>query len=152
MNAIRFLSFRAIEVKAFFSPTGELPGLVGLTVVLNARTSHLFHRTYAPNALLELIRSNSIQELTVETLDWDGMASKLLPENPMFVVSKVVTTDGRRLSLIPSRFRSARRYLVGVGVALMLAAIGVWGIQPLVAAFAMLAGGHAVRSGASIPV
>lgn len=107
---------------------------------------------HIPKSMQAALLNGEVTTVHMETLDFNGLASRCLPHTPQYIVSGVVTRDGRTLSEVPRPLRRLRRlglyvaYGLCGGGAVLMSAGWVW-----FGALSLILGSHCWRTAAQVP-
>ena len=146
-----------------YKPTSISISVLNLTGVTNptfcrmklgvGRDIFQLNAVHVPEDLQEPIASGNVLRICSETLKLGGVASRLLPGEPTYLVTGVLNKDGSLKVSLPSSLSTARKRLftgsLGLGVlGTLLLAVSDW---TLLAGLFFMASSHLLRSGVDIP-
>lgn len=130
-----------------------VPGL--FTLLLRYRPKGEIQRLFSvhvPESLLRALETEDVAGLYVETLDTEGLPSRLLKSHPEAVLVGVATRDGREIAEMPSVLKRAWQVVSGCGIALCASsALLLSNGHPWVGALVLVAGAQCWRTSFQFP-
>lgn len=113
---------------------------------------HRYSGVHIPKTLQAALAGGGVKGLHIETLDFNGLASRCLPNSPKYVVTGLITRDGTKLMEVPKPLRLARRICFGIGTAACaVGAVLLTVSYGWLGAVAFVIGTHCWRSALLVP-
>lgn len=107
---------------------------------------------HIPKSLRPALFNGEVKTVYMETLGFDSLASRCLPNSPEFIVLGVETREGEKITEVPKALKTARRlcFLIGT-VACTLGAGLLTESYAWLGAIALLIGTHCWRTAYQVP-
>lgn len=138
-----------------FDAAGSLTQLYELTVTFRkGGKEYRFWQAHVPDALRAVITDGSAHDIVIDTLDFSGLASKLLPNSPRYIVLAVTDASGERHCAMPIALTRLRWITWAAGLTAILGGIAAltWHDLPTwTGVIACVLGSHFVRAALQIP-
>lgn len=146
----------SIEVTpCVYSPKRETPDQFNLRIRYRPDGDfQMFAAVHVPHELQPALLSGDIRSLHLDTLEVNGLASRLLPGAPSYLILGVRRRNGEEVTKVPAVLKAAlvKRRICGAAACLLGCGLLTQELAPWGAALALVVGTHMLRTARKIPV